>query len=151
MAVGDDSVKTNLVKVWRLELQHLVDASTVDGVCSILDLLCSTFGTAEAGGNELLAELVEQVESGEVSTGGDLDELCESVSDLSLWEGAQKGEVEKGVDGCVVGTEAVLVVAIVDTDFDGDRGVDQANDGSGNADEVGVATVSSAGKSTTRC
>lgn len=38
MAVCNDTVETNLVQVWCLELQHLVDSSTVDGVGSLADL-----------------------------------------------------------------------------------------------------------------
>ena len=47
----------------------------------------------------------------------------------------------------MVCTETVLVVGVVDADLDGDGSVDQANDGCGNADEVGVAAVGSACKS----
>ena len=147
MTVGNDTVKTNLVEVRCLELEHLVDTSPVNPVGSILDLLLSTIGVTESGVNELLGVLVEKIECGQVSTAGDLDQLCETVPDLRSGECAEETEVEEGVLGCVVGTETVLVVAVVDTDLDGDGSVNQANDGGGNADEVGVAAVSSAGKS----
>lgn len=45
--------------------------------------------------------------------------------------------------GGVVGTQAVLIVAVVDSDLDTDTGVDQANDCGGNSDEVGVTSVRS--------
>ena len=48
--------------------------------------------------------------------------------------------------GGVVCTETVLVVAIVDGNLDGDTSVDEANDGGGNSDEVGVSAVRSASK-----
>ena len=147
MTVGNDTVKTNLVEVGCLELEHLVNTSPVDLVGCLLDLLLSTVGVAESGVDELLGVLVEEVKCGQVSTAGDLDQLCETVPDLRSGECAEETEVEEGVLGCVVGTETVLVVAVVDTDLDGDGSVNQANDGGGNADEVGVAAVSSAGKS----
>lgn len=43
----------------------------------------------------------------------------------------------------MVGTEAVLVVAVVDGDLDGDGSINETDDGSGNADVVGVAAVRS--------
>jgi hypothetical protein len=147
VTVSNDTVKTNLVEVGGLELQHLVDTSPVDLVGCILDLLLSTVGVAESGFDELLGVLVEEVECGQVSTAGDLDQLCETVPDLRSGECAEETEVEEGVLGCVVGTETVLVVAVVDTDLDRDGSVNQTNDGGGNADEVGVAAVGSARKS----
>lgn len=147
VTVGNDTVETNLVEVGCLELQHLVDTSPVDLVGCFLDLLLSTIGVTESGLDELLGILVEKVECGQVSTAGDLDQLCETVPDLRSGKCAEETKVEEGVLGCVVGTKTVLVVAVVDTDLDGDGGVNQANDGGGNADEVGVAAVGSTGKS----
>lgn len=46
----------------------------------------------------------------------------------------------------MVGAEAVLVAAVVDGDLDGDGGVDEADDGGGDADVVGVAAVGGAGE-----
>ena len=149
MTVGNDTVKTDLVQVWSLELQHLEDTSTVDLVCSIIDLLLGAVSTTEASADELLAVLVEQIESWEVTTSGDLDQLCESVSDLSLWKSAQEAEVEESVHWGVVGTETILVVAVVDGDLDGDGSVNETNDGGWNTDVVGVAAVGSTGESGT--
>ena len=39
MAVGDDSVQADFVQVWCLELQHLVDALSIDLVRCIADFL----------------------------------------------------------------------------------------------------------------
>lgn len=147
VAVGNNTVETDLVKVRGLELKHLVDTGPVDPVGSILDLLLSTVGVAESGVDELLGVLVEKVECGQVSTAGDLDQLCEAVPDLRGRKSAEETEVKECVDGGVVCTETVLVVGVVDADLDGDGSVDQANDGCGNADEVGVAAVGSACKS----
>jgi hypothetical protein len=47
----------------------------------------------------------------------------------------------------VVRSETVLVVAIVNGDLDTDTGVDQANDGGRDTDEVGIPSVGSASKS----
>lgn len=118
VTVGNDSVKTNLVKVGCLKLQHLVDTSPVDLVGRILDLLLGTVGVAESGADELLGVFVEKVECGQVSTARNLDQLCETVPDLRSGECAEETEVEEGVLGSVVGTQAVLVVAVVDGDLD---------------------------------
>jgi hypothetical protein len=147
VTVGNDTVETNLVKVRGLELEHLVDTSPVDLVGSLLDLLLGTIGVAESGVDELLGIFVEKVECGQVSTAGDLDQLCETVPDLRSGKSAEETEVKEGVDGSVVCTETVLVVGVVDADLDGDGSVDQANDGGGNTDEVGVAAVGSTCKS----
>jgi hypothetical protein len=144
VAVGNDSVQADLVKVGCLELQHLVDAGTVDGISGFPDLLGRIVGAAESGANDLLAVLVEQVKGGKVSTRGDLDQLRESVADLRLRQSAQEGEVEEGVDGGVVSSESVLVVAVVDGNLDRNRGINQTDNSGGNSDEVGISAVSSA-------
>lgn len=68
MAISNDSVKADLVKVGSLELQHLVNTSPVDTVCGLSDLLGSSIRATEASADELLAVLVKQVECIEVST-----------------------------------------------------------------------------------
>jgi hypothetical protein len=147
VTVGNDTVETDLVKVRGLELEHLVDTSPVDLVGSLLDLLLGTIGVAESGVDELLSIFVEKIKCGQVSTAGDLDQLCETVPDLRSGKSAEETKVKEGVDRSVVCTETVLVVGIVDTDLDGDGSVDQANDGGGDTDEVGVAAVGSTCKS----
>jgi len=142
VAVGNDSVKTNFVEVGGLKLQHLVDTSAVDLVGSIANLLGSTITTTEASGDKLLTILVQQVEGVEVGTGGDLDQLCETVADLGIGESAEEGKVKEGVHGSVVGTKTVLVVVVVDANLDGDGSINQTNDSGGHTDEVGVSAVS---------
>jgi len=142
VAVGNDSVKTNLVEVGGLKLQHLVDTSAVDLVGSIANLLGSTITTTEASGDELLTVLVQQVEGVEVGTGGDLDQLCKTVANLGIGESAEEGKVKEGVHGSVVGTKTVLVVVVVDANLDGDGSINQTNDSGGHTDEVGVSAVS---------
>lgn len=141
MAVGDDAVEHDLVEVGGFEFEHLVDAGAADLVGGLLQVVRGAVCAAEAGGDEVLAVGVEEVEGGLVGAGGDLDELGEAIADLGDWEGAKEGEVKECVDGGMVGSETVLVVAIVDGNLDGDGGVDEADDGGGDADEVGVAAV----------
>jgi hypothetical protein len=119
MAVGNDTVKHDLVKVRCLKLEHLVDTSTANLVSNLLDLRRSIVRSTEAGVNELLAVLLEKIVSVLVGTGGDLDQLGESISDLCHWESAEEREVKECVRGSVVSSETVLVVAVVDSDFDG--------------------------------
>lgn len=148
MTVSNDSVKTNLVEVRGLELEHLVDTSAVDGVGCFGNLLGRSVGTTETGRDELLAVLVEQVEGVKVSTGRDLNQLRETVTDLSLRETAEEREIEEGADRSMVSTETVLVVAVVDGNLDGNGSINQTNHSSGDSDEVGVAAVRRTGEST---
>lgn len=147
MTIGDDSVKANLVQVRSLELEHLVDTSSVNSVCSIGDLLGRAIDTTETGRDELLAKLVKKVKGRKVSAGGNLDQLCKSVTDLTLWESAKEAEIEKRLHWGVVGTKTVLVVAVVDSNLDGDRGINQTNHGGWDSDVVGVAAVGCTSKS----
>lgn len=50
------------------------------------------------------------------------------------------------MDRGVVGAETVLILAMVDGDLDGDRGVNEANDRCGDADEIGCSAVGCARK-----
>lgn len=147
MAVSNNSVQTNLVQVGRLQLQHFVNPVPVNLVRSVPDFLRAVVHTAEASTNQLLAVLVQQIKGGQVSTARDLDQLGESVADLSLRESTEESKVKEGVLRCVVGAQAVLVVAVVHGDLDRYRSVDQTNDGRGDTNVVRVASVSSASKS----
>jgi hypothetical protein len=147
VAVGDNTVKTNLVEVGGLKLQHLVNTSTVDGVSSLADLLVVAL-TTKARSNQLLAVLVKKIECGLVSTCRDLDQLGKAVSDLCLGQSLQEREVQEGVNGGVVGTKPVLVVAVVNGNLDTDTGVDETNDCGRDTDEVGVPAVCGAREST---
>lgn len=98
MAVSNDSVKTNLMQIWSLDLQHLVDAHPVDLVGRLSYLFGGAVSATESGFDDFLAILVEQVESLKMSTSRDLDELCETVSNLSFGQRSQEGEVQEGLD-----------------------------------------------------
>lgn len=142
MAVSDDTVKTNLVQIGCLELQHLVNTSAVDLVGSLEHFFVVAL-TTKTSCDELLAVLVQQIKCRLVCACGDFDQLGKAISDLAFWKCLQECEVQEGVHGGVVSAQTVLVVTIVDGDLNTDTGIDQANDGSGNADEVGVSSVCS--------
>lgn len=76
-----------------------------------------------------------------MSARANLNELCKAVSDLCFGERSEEGEVEESVHWCVVGTQSVLVVPVVDRNLDGDRGVNESDHSCGNADVVRVAAV----------
>ena len=136
------------MQVRSLELQHLVDAVAVNLVCGIANLLRGSLSASETRLDDLLGVLLEQLKGLEMGTGGDLDQLSEPVTDLSLWQGAEEGEVEEGMDGGMVGTKTVLVVAVVDANLDGDGGIDETDNRGRDADEVGVPAVSGTREST---
>lgn len=146
MAVRNNTVKTDFVKVGCLQLQHLVDASTIDGVSGLTNLLIVTLAT-KASSNQLLTVLVKKIECGLVSTCRDLDQLGKAISDLCLRKSLQEREVQEGVHGSVVGTQSILVVAVVNGNLDADAGVDETDDSGGNADEVSAPAVGSTCKS----
>jgi hypothetical protein len=47
---------------------------------------------------------------------------------------------------CVVGTESIFVVAVVDSDFDTDAGVDEPDHSGRDTNVVGVAPIGCTGK-----
>ena len=131
-------------------LKHRLDTTVADLLTGGDDLLTAL--VAEGSLNELLAVLDQQVVDRLVTDRGDLDELCETVSDLTSWQSLEQGEVEEGVDGGVVGSETgvrpsylrgksprlpVLQLAVVDSDLDGDGSVDETDEGGGDSDKVG--------------
>lgn len=103
-------------------------------------------GSTKFGVNELLAILVQQVKDLKVCTRRNLDELCKSIPDLSNRQGAEESKVQEGVDRSMVGTKAVLVVAVVDGNLDAHTSINQANDSSRHPNEVGVSSVGRAGE-----
>lgn len=146
MTVGNDTVQHDLVEVGRLQLEHLVDASPADPVRGLLQLRTSIVGPAEAGTDEILAVPVKQIKGLPVGARRYLDQLCETVTDLSLRQGAEECEVEEGVDGSVVSPQTVLVPSIVDCNLDGDGRVDETDDRGGDADVVGITTIRGTGE-----
>lgn len=118
-----------------------MDATAVNDVGGLPELGAAAVCAAEPVRDELLAEAVKELEGGEVRAGRDLDQLSEAVPDLRYRQSSEEGEVEEGVDRSVVGAETVLVLAVVDGDLDGYRGVNEANDRCGDADEIGCSAV----------
>jgi len=143
VAVCDNAVETDLVQVGGLELQHLEDTSAVDLVRSLTNLWLGIVCAAESRVDQVLTIFIEEVEGGQMSTARNLDQLSETVSGLGDWKRPEEAEVEESVHRCVVCTQTVLVVAIVDGDLDRDRGVDQSNDSGWDTDVVGVSSVRS--------
>jgi hypothetical protein len=117
VTVGNDTVKTNLVEVGCLELQHLEDTGAVYLIRCLSHLRVGIV-TTEARCDQLLAVLVKKLKCWPVATCGDLDQLSKAVPDLSLRKCLQEREVEECVHWCVVSTKSVLVVAIVNGDLD---------------------------------
>jgi hypothetical protein len=78
--------------------------------------------------------------------GRNFDKFCKAISDLCGRQGPEEGEVQEGMNRRVIRPQPILVVAIIDRDFDGHRGVNQANDGSWDSDEVRVSAVRRASK-----
>lgn len=103
VAVGDNTVQTNLVEVGSLELQHLKDTGAIYLIRCLpyfgIDVI-----TTEAGCDQLLAVLVKKLERWAVTACRDFNELCKAVSDLCFWESLEEGEVEEGVHWGVVST-----------------------------------------------
>lgn len=79
-------------------------AGGLDGLAALLE--------SETSLDELLSVLDEQIPDGLVTDRGDLDELCEPVSDLSDRERLEERKVEEGVQGGVVRSEPVSWSAI---------------------------------------
>jgi hypothetical protein len=79
---SNDSVQTKLVQVWRFELKHGLDTLFADLLSWCSDIVTALL-VPETSLDELLSVLDEQVVDNLVTDRGDLDELCETVSDLS--------------------------------------------------------------------
>lgn len=118
MTVSNDTIQSNLVQVWCLELEHLMNTCSVDLVAGLGDLLGSIIRATKARIDNLLSILVQQVERGQMCTRRDLDQLCKAVPNLCLWQSAEEGEVEEGVDRRMVCSQTILVVAVVHGDLD---------------------------------
>lgn len=138
------------MEIRRLK-QHLKDTVAVNLIGSCLDFLVLTWTTPKFGRDQSRTELVEKVESRQMGTARDLDQLGEYVSNLSLGKGSKESKIEEGMHRRVVGTETVVVVAVVDSNFDADAGVNEADYGRWDTDVVGVAAIGSAGKSKKMC
>ena len=135
MTVRNDTIQPNLMKIGGLELQHLVDSVVVDLIRSLLHLLGRIIRPAKTSVDELLTILVQQVKGIQMSTGRDFDQLRETITDLRFGQRAQEGKVQKRVDRSMIRSQTILVIAVVDCDFDGDRSIDQPNHSRGNSND----------------
>ena len=136
------------MKVRRLELQHLVDSLSVDFVSRRTNFGGRPVGPSKTGLDELFAVLIQQLECLQVRAGRDLDQLGKSIANLRHGQGAQKCEIQKGVHRCMICAQSVLVVSIIDRNFDGDRSINQANNRRRDADIVRVPTIRRTSKPT---
>ena len=148
VAICNHSIEPDLMKVWRLQLEHLVDALSVDFVRSRTKFGRGAVGPSKLSVDELLTVAVQQLKGFQVRASRDFNQLGEPISDLCHGQGAQKREIEEGMHGRMICPQAVLVVAVVDRHFDGYRGVYQTNHRRRNTDKVGVPPICRASKPT---
>jgi hypothetical protein len=134
------------MKVWRLQLEHLMNAVAANAIRSLLQLLGSIISSSKCSVDETLTMLDQQVVSLNVSARRNLDQLGKTIANLRNRQSSQKRKVKERVNWAMISTEAVLVVAVVDGDFDRYGCINQTDDGCGNTNVVGVATVSGACK-----
>ena len=118
MTIGDNSVQPDFMQIGSLQLQHLIDAFSIDFICSFADLLRSAICTTKASIDEPLAVFVQQIKGVKMRAGRNLDQLCKTVSDLCCRKGSKEGEVEKGMHRCMISAQAIFIVTIVDGHFD---------------------------------
>jgi len=117
MSVSDDSVKVDLLEIRGLKLERLKNPVAVNLIGSCLELLVLIRSTPEPGRDQSRADFVEKAESQQMGTARDLYQLGEPFSNLSFGQGSKESEIKQRVRRRVIGTKAVLVVAIVDGDF----------------------------------
>lgn len=93
MPISDDSVQAKLMEIRGLQLEHFVDATPIDSICSVSHLLCSTIATSKPSGDELFAIFVEELKGRKVGTCRDLDELGKAISNLCFGKCSKKSEI----------------------------------------------------------
>ena len=142
MTIRNDSIQADLVKIRRLKFQHFVYALLVNLVRRGANFFGSAIRATKPRVDELLAVLIQEIERIKVRARRNFDQFCKTISDLCSGQGAKEGEIEKGVHRCMVSTEAVFVIAIVDSNLNRHRCVYQTNDGGRDSDEIGVPAVS---------
>lgn len=147
VTISNDPVKHDFMEVGRLEFQHLMNARPANAISCNTNFCGCVTQPPKGRVNQILAVTVEQIKRGLVCTRRNFDKLRKSIADLSYRKCPKESEVEKCVHRCMVRSEAIFVSAIVDRHLDRDGSINEANDGRRNADIVGVATVSSTGKS----
>lgn len=82
MAIGDDSVKHNLMQIGSLQQQHLINPRTTNLVRNLFNLRIRLIRAPKRSPDQLLAVPVQQVIRLLVGARRDLDELGEAVADL---------------------------------------------------------------------
>lgn len=147
MSIGDHPVQTDLMEIGSLQLQHLMNTSPIDLVGCLPDFLGSSIRSSKSSFDELFAVLVQKIERWQMCAGRDLNKFRKTVPDLCRRQCPKEGKIEESVDWRMICPKSIFVVTIVDCNFDGHRGVDQANDGSWDPDKVGVSAVCCTGKS----
>ena len=147
MSVCDDSVKTDLMEIGCLELQHFVDGISIDAIRDLLQSGIGTFSTTEGLADQGFAIGVKKVEGREMSADRDLDQLREAIANLRDWQSPQEGEVKEGLCWSMIGTKTILVLRVIDGCLDAHGSINQTDECSRNADEWCVPAVNSAGKS----
>lgn len=118
VTVRDNTIQADLMKVRSLELQHLVDTGAIDLVCSLANLISCIVATAELSRDQPLAELIKEIKCSQMSATGDLDQFCKPIPYLTFRQGTKECEVEESVHRSVISPKTILVVAVVDRDFD---------------------------------
>lgn len=106
------------MEIRTFELQHLLNAALVDHVGCCTHFRRRSIGSPERSANELLAMSIKEIERMQVCTRRYLDQLRKPIANLSFGQGPQEGEVEKGLHRRMICTQAVFIVAIVDSYLD---------------------------------
>ena len=119
MAVCNNTIQSNLMKVWSLKFEHLMNSSSDNDIRCSTHLLWCAICSAKTSADKLLAVAFKELKGGQVSTRRNLDQFCKAVSYLSLWQGAQKREVQECFHWCMICSQPIFVVAVVDSHFDG--------------------------------
>ena len=79
----------------------------------------------------------------------DLDQLGKTISYLCRRESAEESEIEEGVHRRVICSKAIFVVAVIYSNLDGHRSINQPYNRGRNSDEVGVPAIGSTSEPTT--
>ena len=142
MSISNHAIQPNLVEIGCLELQHLEDSVLIDLIRSFMDFLCGAICAAEASGDKLLAVFVQEVKGGFVRAHRNFDQLCKSISNLRRGQGTEETKIEECVNGGMVGSQAILIIPVIDSDFDRHRRVNEADNGRRYANVIRVSTIS---------
>lgn len=93
MAICDDSIESDLVEIGRLQLQHLMDAFSIDLVRCVADFIRSAITTSEPSADKLFAVFIQPIKGRKMGARGYFDQLGETVPDLCRGQAAEECEV----------------------------------------------------------